>query len=171
MRSAHCYCSSAPDEQLRCSQVAQLRGLHCCGSGASATPQVAAWVKQTAGPPDPHLPIPTPDPTQGEIEGECIADDLASLKYVCKGSESLQMRCYSDTSCKTEIPCNKLFDKLFAQDGADDPGVTVKSDWDGTLTMDWSTVQTVSAHGITEETQVKLVKVEGCPAVGTGAPW
>eukprot|EP01043_Picozoa_sp_COSAG02_P081045 COSAG02_NODE_19583_length_874_cov_17.498065_1_plen_118_part_00 len=40
MRSAHCYCSSAPDAQLRCSQ---LRRLHCCGSGASATPQAAAW--------------------------------------------------------------------------------------------------------------------------------
>ena len=39
MRSAHCYCSSAPDAQLRCSQM---RGLHCCGSGASAsTPH--AW--------------------------------------------------------------------------------------------------------------------------------
>eukprot|EP01043_Picozoa_sp_COSAG02_P019110 COSAG02_NODE_910_length_16005_cov_46.458569_11_plen_147_part_00 len=39
MRSAHYYCSSAPDAQLRCSQ---LRGLHCCDSGASATPQAAA---------------------------------------------------------------------------------------------------------------------------------
>jgi hypothetical protein len=78
---------------------------------------------------------------------------------------------YRSSTLAVRTTCNKLFDKLFAQDGADDPGVTVKSDWDGTLTMDWSTVQTVSAHGITEETQVKLVKVEGCPAVGTGAPW
>ena len=29
-RSAHCYCSSVPDAQLRCSQLC---GLHCCDSG------------------------------------------------------------------------------------------------------------------------------------------
>jgi hypothetical protein len=87
------------------------------------------------------------------------------------GARNVLWGTYRSSTLAVRTTCNKLFDKLFAQDGADDPGVTVKSDWDGTLTMDWSTVQTVSAHGITEETQVKLVKVEGCPAVGTGAPW
>ena len=139
--------------------------------------------KQMTGnfPGQPPPPPSSPDSVEAQVMGECQkegsssvhalmsqassgGDSVKSSMVSCKGSESIKLQLFSDEICEHEL---NIADQL----APSPPGMSMKSDWDGTLTKDWTTIASVTAAGVTVNEQMKLVKIEGCPSVGTGAPW
>ena len=141
--------------------------------------------KQMTGnfPGQPPPPPSSPDSVEAQVMGECQkegsssvhalmsqassgGDSVKSTMVSCKGSESIQLQLFSDENCEHEL---NIADQLVPSPSP--PGMSAKSDWDGTLTKDWTTIASFTVAGVTVNDQMKLVKIEGCPSVGTGAPW
>ena len=165
----------------KCQAQAHAHGQPPSPPGVTTSPQILhsteQMVRTTAS--DPVLPFCSPrdvgcngkspsckcptlstcDPTAGTCSVM-----MGSMRFTCGGTSDVVWEIFSDESCATAMP-------WVALDATGQAG-TVTSDFDGRIsTGEWSSLETIAiSAGVTATVQIKLISLDGCPAVSESAP-
>ena len=86
------------------------------------------------------------------------------MRFTCDGASAVIWEIFSDESCATAMD-------WVALDATGQTG-TVTSDFDGRVsTGEWSSLETIAiSASVTATVQIKLISLDGCPAVSESAP-